>query len=187
MSKMVKRTASARRKLLAAALLGAAMLASTSAQAQAVRWTVLNGTFDDATVFTGSFDYDATTDTYGDFDFMTFDGTLTGAQYTPSNSQFQGNSPTSFGVFNFTRFQSLSFTLRMPLTNAGGTIPIDTAASGEQSRFGGYRAVSGGSVSAPAGGPGAPGPLAGVGFLPAIAAFGALVATRVRRRKVTFS
>jgi hypothetical protein len=178
------------RKLVSSLIAAAGVafaLGAAPAAAAPVLWTIQNAAFNDGTTFGGSFTFDAPTFTYSDFDITTGDGSIPGFHYTSANSFANSDSPSSFYLFNNDFFFSppgngFHLAFDEPLGDAGGirSFSMDQTReylTGEQSP---RNATSGFVTSA---GPGAPAPLAGMGLIPALGSFGALIATRWRRRK----
>ena len=100
------------------------------ASADGITWDLSGVTFDDGGTASGSFVYDALTNTYtpGDITVTTTAGTLlTGATYT-SLSACCGSSDTGLtlgpNVSDFTNTPLLFLLFSAPLTNAGGTIQL---------------------------------------------------------------
>lgn len=100
----------------------------STANAVPVTWFLDGVTFDDATVATGSFTYDATTDTYSGISLTTVAGpNLSGATYTIAADPFSradrlvalASFPSAVGdTILFLEFSSA-------LTDAGGTVALD--------------------------------------------------------------
>ncbi|HVO57467.1 MAG TPA: PEP-CTERM sorting domain-containing protein [Dongiaceae bacterium] len=124
--------------LLAAALLLLFGWVPT-ASADGVTWTLLNLTFEDGSTATGSFDYNAATNTFSNINIVTSSGvSFTGATYTAVDPGF-GPFPfdvafvTAAGLGDYTGTAALelefftdpSETSSYNLTNAGGNIVTD--------------------------------------------------------------
>jgi hypothetical protein len=156
------------RKLLSFLLLTFGLLlflsAPSSASADDVTWTLSNVTFTDGGTATGSFVYNADTNTFSSIDIITTAGTaFGGATYTaldPGYAPFQpGMSDAVFvtdGLLtDFTGTPALDLIVTSLLTDAGGTVSLDTGSSeltcnsdcsSEGPFF--YRSISGGELVA---------------------------------------
>src|SRR5260370_31013677 len=119
------------RSLITASVLFVLFCVPSIASADGITWTLSGVTFDDGgTVLSGSFVYDALTNTYtpGDITVTTTAGTLlTGATYT-SPSSCCGSSDTGLtlgpNVSDFSNTPLFFLLFSAPLTNAGRTIPL---------------------------------------------------------------
>jgi hypothetical protein len=121
------------RNMIAAAALLLLVGAAPSAFADSATWTFTDVAFSDGATVTGSFVYDATTNSVTSIDITTSAGTLSGgATYT---SLDPGYGPFAFDMA-FVTLPSLSDYTGMPalefqtlgdvsLTNLGGVIPVD--------------------------------------------------------------
>ncbi|MDJ0688192.1 MAG: hypothetical protein QNJ41_06770 [Xenococcaceae cyanobacterium MO_188.B32] len=106
-------------------------LAVSSPQAMAfnLTWTLDNARFQDLTFATGSFKYDADSNTYGEVDITTTDsGNFPDRNYTESNSTISGDANSL--VLNVGN-ETLTLNFQSPLTNTIET--IDLIASGNSS------------------------------------------------------
>ena len=112
--------------LIAAA---AMMVMSTAAHATPIRWSVDQLTLTDGSTVSGGFTYDAPLDLVTDIDVTLTTGTP-GSPYTLTNRFY----PTLGGVFfAFTETAAADYTgqatlwiwVSSPLTDAGGSVPID--------------------------------------------------------------
>jgi PEP-CTERM motif len=121
------------RHMIALGVLASALTFAPSATADSVTWTLTNLTFADGATATGSFVYDASTNTVTSIDITTSTGTtLEGAIYTALDP---GYGPYSFdmafvttaGLSDYTGTPALEFQSLgdVPLTNAGGVVPVD--------------------------------------------------------------
>ena len=122
-TKMTKRTQMA---VVSAALLWC--LFGSTAQAVPITWNLLDVLFDDGSVATGSFDFDADLGSYSNIDIMT-----SLASYGDPNPASPGNADILITVpddslADFTGTPVLSFLFDAPLTNAGGLVDITVAA-----------------------------------------------------------
>jgi hypothetical protein len=103
---------------------------ATSTQAAVVTWTLEGVTFDDGTEVTGTFDYDADTDVYSNWNLQTQTGFIAGFNYNPGNSTASDSYSSHLEIYTFygdpdnDRFFSLHFA--SSLTNAGGTVEVET-------------------------------------------------------------
>jgi hypothetical protein len=111
-----------------AAGLAVATLAAPAA-AIPVTWTLHNVVFDDGATASGWFVYDADTNVFGPVDITTTSGAVvTGATYTLEDPGF--DSTADFSVFvtgmlaDYTGTPALALSMLVPLTNAGGMIPV---------------------------------------------------------------
>lgn len=106
-----------------------AVMLGLVAQVEAVPliWTLQGAVFDDATSASGSFVYDADTNTYSNWLIAVQSGTLSAFTYDTTNSQLNVSNMDATGVLfiknEFDRYINFNFTA--PLTNAGGLIPFD--------------------------------------------------------------
>ncbi len=149
------------RHLLASATLMATMaLTSQAAQAAAVTWTLDNVIFYDGGTASGSFTFDAATNTYTAWSITTTATTnaaadggypLNGATYT-TNTLTGASSSSYLNPYGLTvktagGADSLSLVFNSVLTGAGGTIALKTGS--ENAGFGfESRSLESGSVSA---------------------------------------
>lgn len=155
------------RKLLSFLLLTFGLLLFLSvprtASADDVTWTLENVTFADGGTATGSFVYNADTNTFSSIDIVTTAGTaFGGATYTaidPGYAPFQpGMSDAAFvpnaSLTDFTGTPVLDLIFTSLLTDAGGTLSLDpnsseltcnSDCSSEGPYF--YRSLSGGEVT----------------------------------------
>ena len=109
------------------------------AAADGVTWTLEGLTFSDGATATGSFVYDATTNTFSSIDIVTSNGVLfTGATYTAVDPGFgpfsfdvafvpnaSASNLTNTPVLELEFFTSTAETTVQSLTNAGGTVITD--------------------------------------------------------------
>jgi hypothetical protein len=103
---------------------------ATSTQAAVVTWTLEGVTFDDGTEVTGTFDYDADTDVYSNWNLQTQTGWLAGFNYNPESSAVEAFDSyskhleiyTSYGYPDIDRVFLLHFA--SSLTNGGGTVEV---------------------------------------------------------------
>lgn len=98
------------------------------ASADGITWTLSGLTFDDGGTASGSFNYDAVTNTYSAINVTTTTGTtLTGATYT-SLSDLASSSDTGllFGAssVDLTGISLLMLLFDAPLTNSGGIVQV---------------------------------------------------------------
>jgi len=134
------------------------LLASLTAHAALVEWTLSGVTFTDGGTASGSFVYDATTQTETQFDITTTAGSaLPGREYIDNGTQ-PPYPALGFAVLdilnpaNLTNAPFIAFSFSAALSDLGGTISLTTS-SGEGScsdaacNFGNYlRHVNGGSL-----------------------------------------
>lgn len=106
-----------------AAILGSALLAAGSALAAPLTWYV-SGTFADGGVISGSFTYDADTNTYSAVSVTVTGGALSGAAYVTPNTPYVGGTQlgavTAGGTGSGQRMATFIFS--SPLTNGGGFV-----------------------------------------------------------------
>lgn len=97
------------------------------AEATPVTWSLQNALFDDGAEANGSFAYDVGTNTYSNWLISVFDGTLSAFAYDTINSQVAStfHGPQHVGFIQNIGLRYVNFTFTAPLTNAGGTIPLD--------------------------------------------------------------
>lgn len=108
------------------------MLAMPAANANLVQWTLQNVSFVGGGTATGSFVYDADTDTYSDISITTSSGSIGGGSYMwPWDSLSQATQlviwtyDPSSPPADLTGELYLSLTFFDALTNAGGTVNLD--------------------------------------------------------------
>jgi hypothetical protein len=135
------------------------VLAASTAFATPVNWTVTGATFNDGTSLTGSFTYDADTNTYSNWNLVSSTGTVAEHTYTPVNSNLSYFSFISSAskLYNFDKVSIYPYVLlnfASPLTNGGVTTGILTGSSSYEIGTGGRpsRLITAGTVvlSAPA-------------------------------------
>ena len=156
------------------ALLGALLFTAflSTASAGPVTWTILSGNFTDGGTFSGSFQYDETTQSVGAYSIQTIGGSTAGfpdllyssttKTVDPYVNGFGGLTSISFYDIAGTpayggRYRSLILEFSGTLTNGGGLFNIDPAAIGSGSlecyNCDPYREVaSGGSITSRAAG-----------------------------------
>ncbi|MGI9308973.1 MAG: hypothetical protein ACR2P6_06910 [Gammaproteobacteria bacterium] len=113
-------------------LLIAAAFSASSAQAIPVEWTLNTVQFDDGGTATGSFVYDADTDTYTDFSIQTFwvDPSRSAGFWDNGLTAIQSATPTELIVANYfldsfqELFEELTLNYSGALTNSGGTYSL---------------------------------------------------------------
>lgn len=132
-------------------------LNASPSRAVLVTWTLDGVMFDDGGMATGSFGYDAATNTFNAINITT---TLNpslglGVTYTMPGPLA---SPTLFSSFVAVRNYLLAFELSAPMTDAGGTIPLSLSPLGQELELGVVcidptpcpaRDIIAGSISAP--------------------------------------
>lgn len=117
------------RSLIAVFALFVLFCVPSIASADGIPWVLAGVTFDDGGTASGSFVYDAVTNTYSAINVTTTTGaTLTGATYT-SLSDIAGSSNTGFlfGPNNSSDLTGASFLMWLfdaPLTNSGGIVQV---------------------------------------------------------------
>jgi hypothetical protein len=100
-------------------------------QATPVTWTLNDVTFDDGTMASGFFEFDAATHTSSSFNISTTDGMFSAHTYDTGNSHMSAR-PVSSGRWNLYKFQDdvngryLSFWLDQQLSDIGGIVNIVT-------------------------------------------------------------
>jgi len=132
-----------------------AFFASASICAMPVEWNVDALVFDDGGTGSGTFTYDADTNTYSDIDIVTTAGSgFSGASYIDVNI-VAGVSADSFVamIYPLAGLPVLQLSFAAPLTGAGGIVAIDGYAEsicgdGCEYPAGDYRYISSGQVSA---------------------------------------
>ncbi|HTO44074.1 MAG TPA: PEP-CTERM sorting domain-containing protein [Burkholderiales bacterium] len=105
----------------------AVILAAGMTHAAPLQWTLENAVFDDQTSATGSFVYDADTNTYSDWNVSVQPGTLGAFIYDTGNSQLTASNMDSTGVLFLAGGNSryVNFNFVSDLTDAGGSIPLE--------------------------------------------------------------
>jgi hypothetical protein len=125
--------------------------ASLQVQAAPMTWTLNGVTFSDGTVATGYFVYDTSIRNTWDINISTSDGSIAGNNYTTDSTWFVDPGPYGPNSFMFFRTDSLrylNFSFLNPLTDAGGTVELNTEFSWECNNCDPYRMVVAGSVTA---------------------------------------
>jgi len=126
------------RTLITIIALAAVVGIAPATQAAPLTWTVVNGVFTDQATLTGSFVYNADTDTVSDFHLTVSGGdtaTFPGLTYAPGADfsgsgfmdlvfRFTDSAPNPFSVVNPDKIRVLSLSALSPLTNAGGIVPL---------------------------------------------------------------
>lgn len=105
-------------------------LAISSPQAMAFQltWNLDNAQFQDSTFATGSFEYDADGNTYGEVDITTTaNGSFPGRNYTEINSTISGDANSL--VLNVGN-ETLTLNFQSPLTNTVETIDLIASGNG---------------------------------------------------------
>ena len=119
------------RILKSAALVFTLGFFSLSAQAMSIQWTLKDALFDDGTSLTGSFFFDADTNTYSSINILTLAGTLTGRTYDTLTPIAQSATKLDLlfdaAAGGFTGDDRLLLLFVSALTNAGGTVDLSTA------------------------------------------------------------
>jgi hypothetical protein len=115
------------RSVLTALVLVVLFCVPSIASADGITWDLSGVTFDDTGTASGSFVYDATTNTYSSIDIITTPGAaFGGATYTSLSSAF-GSSSTGLLLGpsgDLTGTPLLFLLLGSDLTNSGGTVPL---------------------------------------------------------------
>jgi PEP-CTERM motif len=116
------------RSLIAVPVLLVLVCVPSIALADGITWNLSGVTFDDGGAASGSFMYDAVTNTYSDIMITTTTGTtLTGATYTSLNF-LAGSSDTGFlfgpSSGDLTGASLLMWLFDAPLTNSGGIVQV---------------------------------------------------------------
>ena len=104
-------------------------LSAFSVQATPLTWTLNGVTFSDGATVSGSFVWDAASNSAGAFSFATTNGALGAFTYDGASSSFYGmnvfTSPSLLWTNNsVTRYIALTFV--STLTDAGGTVALTT-------------------------------------------------------------
>lgn len=104
-----------------------ALILSTAANATPIEWTLNDVVFDDGTAVTGSFVYDADTNSWLAWSISVLDGTLSAFTYENSSSQTNGANRSGMGFMfvetGYSRYINLNFDGLM--TDAGGTLWLE--------------------------------------------------------------
>lgn len=124
--------------------------ASLPAQATPITWTLSGVTFEDGTMATGSFVFDAATHSSSSFNVSTADGFLAAHTYTDATAGLYYGG--GFGANNFILFEDdgsryFNFSFANPLTDAGGTVGVVALESYECNNCNPFRLVLAGSVT----------------------------------------
>jgi hypothetical protein len=138
-------------KTLISVMLGAALFSAAPAAAQESLYSISDGLFSDGTTFGGTFEYDPLTKQFGEYSVTTFEGVLTGLNYTNANSGAYsggGAGPNNFIFFLDSGTRYFNFSFVNPLST--GTQNLNTASSYECDNCAPYRFVTAGSVSSAA-------------------------------------
>jgi hypothetical protein len=94
-------------------------------QATPLTWTLSGVTFDDGTMATGYFEFDASTHTSSSFNISTTEGALSAHTYDTGNSSLIWNGRWNMlNFFDSADDRYISFWLGQALTDAGGTVNI---------------------------------------------------------------
>ena len=107
------------------------LMCSGLAQATPMKWNLSNVTLSDSTSATGSFFYDASTDTYSNWSISVAAGSLSAFTYNALNSQSVFSDATEFLVLTNSNSRYFDFDFAAPLTDAGGSILIETTPGGQ--------------------------------------------------------
>jgi hypothetical protein len=122
------------RSLITALVLFVAFCVPSIASADGITWNLTGVTFDDGGTASGSFNYNAVTNTFSSIDITTTVGSaFGGATYTTLSGAFPGSS-TSTSLFlgassgSFTGLPLFLLLFDAPLINSGGTVtdPLTT-------------------------------------------------------------
>jgi hypothetical protein len=122
------------------------------ANAVPVTWDLTGVTFNDGGAASGSFVFDASTDTYSSWNITTSPGSLVtnSFDYTNVNSALQSafSGPTSLFVETSGNVDRLLLVFVSALTDSGGVVSLRTSGGGFEIQLGGdqSRTISGGSV-----------------------------------------
>ncbi|WP_296594866.1 PEPxxWA-CTERM sorting domain-containing protein [Phenylobacterium sp.] len=152
-------------KIKSAAIGAVALLTPGLAQATPLTWTLNNAVFSDGGVATGSFVWDADTQTIGDYEFSVSGGdtdTFPAVSYesasAPVNPSYQefSDGPNTVRLYLFIRDASATprdfyLSVANELTDAGGTVGLDFVsafAAGECYSCAPYRPFKSGTVTA---------------------------------------
>lgn len=137
-----------------AAVLGLAL--GSNANATPMKWTLADASFSDSTSLSGSFFYDAVTNTYSSWSITVATGALSSFIYTPADStRFGLSNATDLVLFSTDASRYLNLDFVAPLTSAGGSVALKLASSvgrldsgsWECNNCGTARFISGGSVA----------------------------------------
>jgi len=108
----------------------AGILFSSGGFAAPVTWTINNAVFDDGGAVSGTFDYDADTNSYSNIALLTTDGssTFSGTTYLSSQSVSSASFFNSSTTLNDVGTGLTVFAMQFfqPLTNAGGAVALFT-------------------------------------------------------------
>ena len=137
-----------KKNTLRAAVVAGFLLLGAAVQAQAalITWTLQDVAFTDGASATGSFTIDAQARTWSAFNIATTDGAnLSAFNYNPTNSglYFNGFGPNSFTVMPGNGHRYITFSFLQPLTDAGGTVAINTPSSWECNNCSPWRTMAG--------------------------------------------
>lgn len=142
-----------------AALALVAALSCGVALATPVTWTLTGVTFSDGASATGSFKYDASTNTYSDWSIAVGAGTMSAFTYDTSDSMLMtwyNADATGVGIWSNSPTRYINLNFASALTNAGGTVSLSALSLGplygssldswECGNCAGLRYISGGSL-----------------------------------------
>jgi hypothetical protein len=123
----------------------AALLTVGEALAAPVTWTLTGATFDDGTVATGSFVYNAATNAYSNWHVFTQASPVLSA-FTYDNTTSFTNFTTANHVLFATNIRYITMLFAANMTDAGGTINIALTPGGGTPSNGSYECNNCGSV-----------------------------------------
>jgi hypothetical protein len=101
---------------------------ATSTQAALVTWTLEDVTYEDGTEVAGTFDYDAATNVYSNWNLQTQAGFITGFNYNPENSTDYDSYSKHLEIHTIYGYPELERNILLhfesSLTNAGGIVEV---------------------------------------------------------------
>jgi hypothetical protein len=118
-------------KKLAASLLAVVSLACASvASATPIQWNLSGVTFGDNATLSGSFFYDAVTNTYSNWSLSTSNGSLSAYTYNTADSGLIGLSDADeLFVYSGGENRYINLNFMGALTDAGGTVALELAST----------------------------------------------------------
>lgn len=105
-------------------------IVSSPAKAALVTWNLNDVTFDDGGTASGSFQYDADTEEMGNWDISVTSGSKFSSLNWKLPLFFSGFNGDFFALFNSSADRYFKLRFNSPLSNAGGTVSLNTSTTG---------------------------------------------------------